>query len=154
MTLEKDIKQSKAFKNPVEKTFVNIMFTNNKIRELQHQILKRHDLTYQQYNVLRILKGHFPEPITINEIIDRMLDKMSNASRLVDKLVHKGLVERTFRADDKRACNVHLSTNGLDFLTKVNMDMDKKTSSINTLSSDQIESLNNLLDKFRETCKK
>jgi DNA-binding MarR family transcriptional regulator len=154
MTLEKDIKQSKAFKNPVERTIVNIMFTNNKIREMQHQILKNHDITYQQYNVLRILKGHLPEPITINGIIDRMLDKMSNASRLVDKLLQKGLVERTFRKDDRRACNVRLSSNGLDFLAKVNVDMDSKTSTINTLTNEEIESLNILLDKFRETCEK
>jgi DNA-binding MarR family transcriptional regulator len=152
MTLEKDIKQSKAFKNPVEKTFVNIMFTNNKIREMQHQILKNHDLTYQQYNVLRILKGHYPEPITINGIIDRMLDKMSNASRLVDKLLHKGYVIRTFRKDDRRACDVMINKKGEGFLNLINVDMERTMAQLNILSVGELETLNNLLDKFREAC--
>ena len=152
MTLEKDIKQSKAFKNPIEKTFVNIMFTNNKITDMQHQTLKSHDLTSQQYNVLRILKGHSPEPITINGIIERMLDKMSNASRLVDKLLQKGLVIRTFQKDDRRACDVMISQRGVDFLMVVNIDMEKAMSAMQNLSDKELETLNSLLDKFREAC--
>ncbi|AWW00507.1 MarR family winged helix-turn-helix transcriptional regulator [Arcticibacterium luteifluviistationis] len=154
MTLEKDIKQTKAFKNPVEKTFVNIMFTNNKICDLQYKMLKKHDLTFQQYNVLRILKGHHPKPITINGIIERMLDKMSNASRLVDKLLQKGYVNREFRADDRRACDVTITKEGLSFLENVNMNMNKEVLSRSALCEEDLEILNTLLDKFRAVYEK
>jgi len=149
MTLEKDIKQTKAFKSPIEKTFVNIMFTNNKISDSQYKTLKQFDLTYQQYNVLRILKGHYPEPITINGIIERMLDKMSNASRLVDKLLHKGFVKRSFRADDRRACDVIITEEGSNFLKMVNEAMNLSEFSSNDMSKEELETLNTLLDKFR-----
>ncbi|WP_341225902.1 MarR family transcriptional regulator [uncultured Arcticibacterium sp.] len=150
MTLEKDIKQTKAFKNPVEKTFVNIMFTNNRICDLQYKTLKNQDLTFQQYNVLRILKGHHPEPITINGIIERMLDKMSNASRLVDKLVQKEYVSRDFRADDRRACDVTITQKGLAFLEKVTTDIQSEMFDRKGMSKKDLETLNTLLDNFRD----
>lgn len=154
MTLEKDIRQTKAFKNIVEKTRVNVMFTNNKICDMQHKTLKQFDLTYQQYNVLRILKGHYPEPITINGIIERMLDKMSNASRLVEKLLQKGYVERSFRADDRRACDVILTEEGDQFLKKVSSQLTKENDPCDALSESELEKLNELLDKFRSICDK
>ncbi|MGK0138177.1 MAG: DNA-binding MarR family transcriptional regulator [Algoriphagus sp.] len=149
MTLEKDIKQTRSFKNPIEKTFVNIMFTNNKISNNQYKTLKQFDLTYQQFNVLRILKGHSPEPITINGIIERMLDKMSNASRLVDKLLSKNFVKRSFREDDRRACDVTITGEGTSFLKKVNDAMNLSEFVSNDMSEAELETLNTLLDKFR-----
>ena len=150
MTIEKDIKQTRPFKNNTERAFVNIMFTNNWICDRQFRILKGFDLTIQQYNVLRILKGHYPEPITINGIIERMLDKMSNASRLVDKLVQKKLVERSYRKDDRRACDVYITEEGVKILTKVNQKIRSFESDTINMSDEELDQLNALLDKMRE----
>jgi DNA-binding MarR family transcriptional regulator len=149
MTLEKDIKQTKPFKSQIERSLVNIMFTNNWICDRQYKLLKNHGLTIQQYNVLRILKGHHPEPITINGIIDRMLDKMSNASRLVDKLLQKGYVARSYRSDDRRACDVKITEEGLAFIKKVTSEVEDFEESISNLNDSELEQLNSLLDKFR-----
>ncbi len=149
MTLEKDIKQTRPFKSPAERVMVNIMFTNNWICDRQFHILKKYGLSIQQYNVLRILKGHSPEPITINGIIERMLDKMSNASRLVDKLVQKDLVTRAYRKDDRRACDVIISSKGLELVNTVNKQIENYESSFGNLSRDELDTLNQLLDKFR-----
>jgi DNA-binding MarR family transcriptional regulator len=81
-----------------------------------------------------------------------MLDKMSNASRLVDKLLNKSYVIRTFRKDDRRACDVMISPKGVEFLSIVNADMERTMATLNTLDTSELETLNSLLDKFRETC--
>lgn len=149
MTLEKDIRQTRPFRNPAEKAMVNVMFTNNWISDRQYRILKKFGLTSQQYNVLRILKGHAPEPITINGIIERMLDKMSNASRLVDKLVQKDLASRTYRKDDRRACDVMITEKGIQLVKEVNKEIENYEMALTTLSNDELNALNDLLDKFR-----
>lgn len=149
MSLETDILQKKPFKSPVEKAMVNVIFTNNWIHDKQHYLLKKYGISMQQYNVLRILKGQKGKPITINGIIDRMLDKMSNASRLVDKLVQKKLVDRTFREDDRRACDVTINDEGEKFLSKVTKELQKFQTESDTLTEKEYEKLNELLDKFR-----
>lgn len=92
MKIEDAIKQSK-FKNEYEKLVVNILYTAGWIELEISRIFKEYGITIQQYNILRILRGQYPKPATINMLIDRMIDKMSNASRLVDKLLAKKLVE-------------------------------------------------------------
>ncbi len=149
MTLEKDIKQTKPFRNNIEKSIVNVMFTNNWLCDQQYKMLKKHGITLQQYNVLRILKGHSPEPITINGIIERMLDKMSNASRLVDKLLHKELVSRSYRSDDRRACDVTITPKGIDFVNELNKEIEIFQKNMSNLSEKEFNTLNELLDKFR-----
>src|SRR6218665_3462003 len=121
MSIEKDIKQQKPFKSPYQKLVVNILFTNNWMNSDHMNILKPFDLTAQQYNVLRILRGQYPSPITVNGIIERMLDKMSNASRLVDKLLTKELASRCDNKDDRRACDVRITQRGLDVLKEINV---------------------------------
>ncbi len=149
MTLEKDIKQTRPFKSPAERAMVNVMFTNNWICNKQFRIMKKFGLTIQQYNVLRILKGHAPEPITINGIIERMLDKMSNASRLVDKLVQKDLVSRAYRKDDRRACDVSITKKGIDLVNAITKEIEEYENTFENLSAEELNSLNLLLDKFR-----
>lgn len=149
MTLEADIKQTKPFRTSEEKTIVNIMFTNNWLCDKQHHVIKHFGITLQQYNVLRILKGRHEEPITINGIMDRMLDKMSNASRLVDKLVQKKLASRSYRVDDRRACNVLITDQGITVLQAINNEMQGLQENLGPLSEDEYESLNRLLDKLR-----
>lgn len=150
MSILEDIKQTKPFRSPYQKVTVNIIYTSNWLDSEQSGFLKKHDLSSQQYNVLRILRGQYPNPITVNEIIERMLDKMSNASRLVDKLLLKGLVERNQRATDRRACDVSITKKGLDILAEIDVIQKDWENQFSQLSPDEAETLSNLLDKLRE----
>lgn len=149
MSLEQEIKQTKPFKSNYEKTLVNIMFTNNWIHFKQNKYLKKFDISIQQYNVLRILNGQKDQPITINEIIDRMLDKMSNASRLVDKLYAKGYVSRDQKIGNRRACDVKITAKGQTFLEEVTKSIKGIEKEMNKLNDAEFEELNSLLDKLR-----
>ena len=113
-------------------------------------MLKPFDLSIQQYNVLRILNGQNENPITINQIIDRMLDKTSNASRLVDKLVIKGFVRRDQKESNRRACDVVITEIGKTFLLNVKSKLMKVEEEIGAISEEDLEILNNLLDAFRK----
>ncbi|MFY0606893.1 MAG: MarR family transcriptional regulator [Cyclobacteriaceae bacterium] len=148
MGISEDIKQSK-FKNEFSKALINIIYTNNWLCDKQVKFFKPHDLTTPQYNVLRILRGQSPEPATINLLIDRMLDKSSNASRIVDKLESKGLVERRQCKNDRRAVDVVISQQGLDLLTSIDEELQTWESSIDKLSESECQQLNELLDKLR-----
>jgi DNA-binding MarR family transcriptional regulator len=150
MSLEQEIKQTRPFKSISEKTLVNIMFTNNWIHFKHNKYLKPFEISMQQYNVLRILNGQIDQPITINEIIDRMLDKMSNASRLVDKLFAKGYVRREQKAGNRRACDVTITPKGISFLADVTKSINGIEKDMNTLSEAEFEELNRLLDKIRK----
>ena len=149
MSIEKDIKQQKPFKSPYQKLVVNILFTNNWMNSDHMNILKPFDLTAQQYNVLRILRGQYPNPITVNGIIERMLDKMSNASRLVDKLLAKELASRCDNKDDRRACDVRITQNGLDVLKEIDVLQENWETSFSSLTPEEAETLSGLLDKLR-----
>lgn len=150
MSLEQEIKQTRPFKSNYEKTLVNIMFTNNWIHFKQNKYLKPFDISIQQYNVLRILNGQKDQPITINEIIDRMLDKMSNASRLVDKLFAKGYVSREQKVGNRRACDVTITPKGISFLADVTKSIKGIEKDMNSLSEAEFDELNRLLDKIRK----
>lgn len=148
MGLSEDIKQ-KTFKNEFNKVIVNIIFTNNWIHEKQLSIFKPHGLTEPQYNVLRILRGQYPNTSTINLIIDRMLDRMSNASRIVDKLEQKGLVQRAQCKNDRRAVDVTITEKGLNLLEELDVKMATWESQIKGISEEDAEQINTLLDKLR-----
>lgn len=149
MSIEKDIKQTKPFKSNYQKLVVNIMYTANWMNSEQQGLLKPYDLSAQQYNVLRILRGQFPNPITVNGIIERMLDKMSNASRLVDKLLLKGYVSRCDNANDRRACDIRITDKGNEILTVIDNLQSSWESSMQNLSEKEAEQLSQLLDKLR-----
>jgi DNA-binding MarR family transcriptional regulator len=149
MSLESEIKQTKPFRSNKEKALVNIIYTNNWLLLIQNKWMKKHGISTQQYNVLRILNGQKGKPITINEIIDRMLDKMSNASRLVDKLYLKGYVSRQQKPDNRRACDVLLSEKGKIFLDKVTASIQKMDENMGNLTEEEYKTLNHLLDKLR-----
>lgn len=149
MSIEKDIKQQKPFKSPYQKLVVNILYTNNWMNSDHMNILKPFDLTAQQYNVLRILRGQYPNPITVNAIIERMLDKMSNASRLVDKLLLKDFVTRCDNKDDRRACDVRITQKGLDVLKEIDVLQETWETSFSNLTPEEAETLSGLLDKLR-----
>ena len=150
MSLEQEIKQTKPFKNNHEKTMVNIIFTNNWLNFKQNKFLKEFDISGQQYNVLRILNGQKGKAITVNEIIERMLDKMSNASRLVDKLYAKGYVSRDQKVGNRRACDVKITPKGSAFLEQVNGGLIPLESAMGDLTEAEFDELNRLLDKIRK----
>ena len=150
MRLEDEIQQ-KQFKSELQKLLINLMFTGNWVKDLNSQLLKPHGLTTQQYNILRILRGQHPNPASINLLIERMLDKMSNASRLVEKLRLKGLVERRECKKDRRQADVVITEKGLDILKRIDQDMgafEKKFAS--QVSDEEAIEVNRVLDKLRD----
>ena len=148
MGISEDIKQSK-FKNEQAKAMINILYTSSWLESQQAQIFKESGLTGAQYNVLRILRGQYPNPATVNLLIERMLDKSSNASRIVDKLEVKKLVERKQCKNDRRAVDVMISKKGLELLEKLDEVMDHWEKNSCSLSEQEYAQLNLLLDKLR-----
>jgi DNA-binding MarR family transcriptional regulator len=148
MQIEEAIKQ-KSFKNEYHKVGVNIIYTASWIQFHHSRLLKEFGLSGAQYNVLRILRGSHPKPVTVNDIIDRMLDKSSNASRIVEKLRLKDLVERVVCPEDRRAVNVKIKDAGLQLLAEIDKHDDDLSAGIGKLTSDEANLLSNLLDKLR-----
>lgn len=150
MSLEEEIKQ-KEFKNPSQRMMINLIYTGNWINSLIGKTLKPYGISLQQYNVLRILKGQYPNPTTVLSITERMLDKMSNASRLVDKLLEKGYVERTPCEADRRKVDIIITEKGLELLNELDdviLEIENKLSE--DLSAQELEMINMILDKVRD----
>ena len=148
MKLEDEIAQRK-FRNERHKAVVNILYTYSWITALQTTIFKKHGITTQQFNVLRILRGQYPKPTTIKLIRERMLDKMSDASRIVEKLRQKGLAVRHTSDRDRRHVDVFITKKGLKILAlldKKDKEFDNHTSN---LTVKETQMLNLLLDKMR-----
>ncbi len=148
MELEKEINQKK-FRNESHKLMVNLIFTFNWLNGQQSDFLKPYFITYQQYNVLRILRGQQMQPASVKLIRERMLDKMSDASRIVEKLRAKGLVERHICEHDRRSCQVFITQTGMNLLSKIDKDEVEQTDIMNSLSESEKLQLNLLLDKLR-----
>lgn len=148
MKLEDEIKQ-KSFKSPQQKLAINLLFTSNWLNYSYSGFFKEHDITTQQYNVLRILRGQYPSACALKVIKDRMLDRMSDASRIVDKLVLKGYVVRNQCPDDRRSVNLLISEKGLQLLQKLEFIDDATNEIFKNISTKQIETLNDLLDDLR-----
>jgi len=148
MQIELEIKQ-KTFKSEYHKLSVNLMYTGHWLQLKNHNHLKQFGITVQQYNVLRILKGQHPRPVTVSLVIDRMLDKTSNASRLIEKLRKKGFVERRVCEKDRRAVDVLISPKGLNLLQHIETFDHQWESVFKTLSTSEAKKLNDLLNKLR-----
>lgn len=147
MKIEEEIKQLK-FKSTHQKAIINLLFTASWIQTQQQQFFKTFGITNQQFNILRILKGQYPNAISATEIKSRMLDKNSDVSRLLDRLAAKKLILKQTCPKDKRAADVSITQTGLDILA----ELDKKQKQIDTvlsLSEKEAEELSNLLDKGR-----
>ncbi len=149
MEIGKEIKQSK-FKNEHQKMLINILYTSSWLASKHATSLKPFGISQQQFNILRILRGQHPKPATVNLLIERMLDKNSNASRLVEKLRVKKLVERAVCSEDRRAVNVIITKKGLDLLTELDMNEDVFLNELKKLSVSEAEQINLLLDKMRD----
>jgi DNA-binding MarR family transcriptional regulator len=148
MKLEEEIKQP-HFKTPYHRMAVNIMFTGSWIyNELSGQ-LRQYDLSLPQHNVLSILKGQYPNPCTLGLIQERMLDRESNATRLVDKLLQKGLVNRCQCPENRRKVDIVITPAGLALLEKTAALIDNIQSRYETLTPEEAILLDTLLDKLR-----
>ena len=147
MELEKEIAQ-KNFKSEQQKAMINLIFTYHWAINLMRQDFVRYDITHQQFNILRILRGQYPNPSTINLLKERMLDKMCDASRMVDRLKQKELIERCVSKEDRRSVDIVISQKGLDLLSKIDKELDENKP-MNNLSDEESKTLNKLLDKLR-----
>jgi len=148
MKLESEIQQS-SFKSEHQKLVVNLVYTGSWVNVKNSKMLKSYKLTVQQFNILRILRGQYPKPATVNLLIERMLDKMSNASRIVDKLITKNLVDRKICPADRRRVDVIITEKGLKLLEKMDSIADEWESHFQNLSLKEAKQLNFLLDKLR-----
>ncbi len=148
MKLEKAIRQ-KEFQNEYQKAIINIIYTNNYLIGKMNLVFKQYTITRQQFNVLRILRGQQPDPATMNLIKERMLDKMSDASRIVERLKKKKLIKKTRNSIDKRVASIIISKKGLELLKTMDTESEKFNKLI-ALSKGEVLNLNKLLDKLRD----
>lgn len=151
MKIEEAIQQKKPFRNEWERAFVNIFFTSNWLEQHQKGFLEPFDITLQQYNVLRILRGRHPQPLSTSGIRERMLDKMSDVSRIVQRLKIKGWVQIHRCKKDKRLVDIIISTNGLELLDAIDEHRDKFAGEDEWgITEQEANLLNELLDKIRD----
>ena len=146
--IEEEIHQVKPFPNMQTKALINVIFTASWIETQQAQTLKPFGISIQQYNILRILRGMRPEPATVKLLIERMIDKNSNASRLVDKLLKKGYVERHACQEDRRRVDVFITDAGLKVIEEIAKDMEQEMADMH-LTDEEASQLSDLLDKMR-----
>ena len=151
MKIEEEIKQEKQFADEYEKGVVNILYTSSWLYNLNATRLKEYDVTPEQFNVLRILRGSYPKPMMLNDISGRMLDKSSNATRLVEKLRQKGLVKREICPANRRQVDIIITEAGLGILTAIDNGCQEWMKSIKNLTATEASELNLILDKMRET---
>jgi len=147
MKIEDEIKQ-KQFANIHHKAVVNLIFSSNWLLNRQQHFFKQFGITPQQYNILRILKGQYPGSISGTEIKSRMLDKNSDISRLLDRLVLKELIVKKVCPSDKRAADVFISPTGIDLLEKI-ATHETSMEQLLLLSEEEAAQLSDLLDKAR-----
>lgn len=147
MSLENDINQTK-FRTEHQKVIINILYTYNWMNEKLKVFFEKEDITQQQFNILRILRGA-GKPISTLQIRQRMLDKMSDTSRIVDRLVVKALAKKITCPADKRMVDVTITTKGKKLLEKLDAFELKMDEVAGTLTEDDAKTMNNLLDKMR-----
>ena len=149
MSIEKDISQRK-FKTEYQKAMINLIFTHNWMMERMKLFFEQADLTPQQFNILRILRGA-GEPLSTLQIRQRMLDKMSDTSRIVDRLVKKGLVKKVVCKSDRRLVDVSITEKGLKLLERLDNTQSDLDGILNNLDENDARQFNSLLDKIRNS---
>lgn len=148
MRIEDEIKQKK-FKSEYQKMYINLVYTANRLNTQQMRMFKEFGLSVQQYNILRILRGQVSTAVNLGLIQDRMLDKNSNASRLIEKLKIKKLVERKESKIDRRQVDIMITEKGLDLLKKMDVKVEEAELIDSNLTKQEAETLSDLLDKLR-----
>jgi MarR family 2-MHQ and catechol resistance regulon transcriptional repressor len=148
MGIDKDIHQNK-FRNERHKAMINILFTYGWAIEKLKEFVSEEGITHQQFNILRILRGNHPTPLSTLSIRERMIDKMSDTSRIVDRLVSKGLVKKVICKKDRRLVDVSITDKGLRLLEKLDKRQDDMDGILSNLSEKEATNLSKLLDKIR-----
>lgn len=148
MGIEKDINQQ-HFQSEAQKAMINLMYTHSWVTERIKEILAEESITMQQFNILRILRGSDPMPLSTLSIRERMLDKMSDTSRIVDRLLAKGLVNKKTCVTDKRLVDVYITSDGKKLLEKLDNKSDVMNAIASKLSNSELGKLNELLDLLR-----
>lgn len=141
--------QQREFKDPYNKLMVNLLYTHSFVVSAQSQLFKPYGISPEQYNVLRILKGQNGTPTTVSSIQDRMLNRMSNASRLVEKLKLKGLLRREECPTDRRQVDILITEKGLELLSELQVQVDEFNKRSVNLDLEEVYQLSELLDKLR-----
>lgn len=149
MAIEQEIQQQK-FRNAYQKAVINLIYTLAWIKDKTKCIFEAEDITSQQFNILRILRGSFPQPLSTLQIRERMLEKMSDTSRIVDRLISKGLVKKVICKTDRRLVDVIITDKGKKLLEKLDIRQDEMDNILSNLTADEASTLSNLLDKIRE----
>ena len=147
MGIEKDIQQPN-FRNEFQKMGINIIYTANWLNERIASFLAKEDITLQQYNILRILRGS-EVPLSTLQIRERMLDKMSDTSRIVDRLIVKDLVQKSACKADKRLVDITLTDKGIQLVNKLDLYNDQIDATLKGVSEAEANTLNQILDKLR-----
>ncbi len=148
-TIEQEISQKKPFTNETEKLIVNLMFTSHWLEAQEREFLKKYKISLVQYNILRILKGQYPNCISILEIRQRTIDRNSDISRLVEKLRKQGYVKRIESETDRRLVDVSITEEGLKFLEKIRKKRSKEPSIFAHIPQEDLKKMNDYLDKLR-----
>jgi DNA-binding MarR family transcriptional regulator len=147
MGIEQDIQQA-SFRNEFQKMGINLLFTANWLNEQIGKILSEEGVTQQQYNILRILRGS-ATPLSTLKIRERMLDKMSDTSRIVDRLIAKELVLKNTCEKDKRLVDITLSPKGLDLVDQLDQFNDRIDALLKGINASEAATMNQILDKIR-----
>jgi DNA-binding MarR family transcriptional regulator len=149
MGIENDINQQK-FRSEPQKAAINLIYTYNWISEKMKIFFEESDITSQQFNILRILRGA-QKPLSTLQIRERMLDKMSDTSRIVDRLIKKSLVKKNVCKTDRRLVDITITKKGEMLLEDLDLRNDEMDSVLNNLSEEDAKTLNHLLDKIRNS---
>lgn len=148
MSIGKDINQVR-FDSEHHKASVNLLYTYSWVMEKVKEICASENLTPQQFNILRILRGSYPEPLSTLQIRQRMLDKMSDTSRIVDRLIIKGLVKKDVSPKDKRLVAILITSEGKLVLDRMDAKQEELDNIIGNLNANEASTLSDLLDKIR-----
>src|SRR5687768_17279181 len=148
MGIDQDIRQSK-FRSEYQKAAVNLLYTYGWITERTRELFATEDITPQQFNILRILRGSHPQPLSTLQIRERMLDKMSDTSRIVDRLITKGLVKKGTCKSDRRLVDVMITDKGKKMLERLDERQDELDNIMGNLTEKEAATLSELLDKIR-----
>lgn len=149
MKIEQEIQQT-VFESEYQKANINLLFTASWLNQKSAKALKPFNISWQQFNILRILRGMGDKPATIKILTERMIDKMSNASRLVEKLKQKGLVERRSCPSDRRQVDILITKEGLSILEDASKAMENALSGVSDhFSEEEAKTLNEILDRMR-----
>jgi DNA-binding MarR family transcriptional regulator len=147
--LEDELKQTKPFKTEQQKLALNILFTGSWLHGVFSDMIKPFDITHHQFNVLRILKGKYPHSYRNSEITERMIDKASNVTRIVDKLQEKKLVTRTENDEDRRQVDIKITESGLKLLDEIDKKFSSRAIPFFEFNAEKAKIMNEWLDEFR-----